>query len=648
MALDTTRSTYEELRAQWCDEIDRLPNSVEKGREFAIRISSQYLEVDPNDENFHWTDGPNDGGIDIAYLDLGDGDTDDDGADEDPVGTTWWIFQCKYAGAPSKAVRIFEEGQKLLATIFGNKELRGSGSGVAEKLRNFCLSQGGELDRLVYAVATIDPLDHKASEQLDDLRKLGASKSRANGPRFEVIGVSVKSVHERLSLTENAERVELDLRGEFTQMSEDSWVGSVAVSDLYQFLKRYRSATNDLDQIYEKNVRRWLGFNKSNKVNYGLRQTIENCPEKLGVYNNGITLVASRFSKSGTGSKWTISTPFIVNGCQTTRTIYEVLDRKLGSGGSGHDQELSDYEDRLSISHLVVKVTTTDDESELGRITRYSNTQNAVRQRDLVSIDDHFNRWKDGVETKYGRFLEIQRGAWDSRKAYERNNPNALPRFTAGAGATPIQANDMIKVFGAGWLGFPGLAPRRSSDFLPPDGTVFSQIIALTDDEFGPDELVAANQLHELGNARLFGSRSRNAPPMRRLTRFIFYFVFIEILKSILAQNGGSGIDKSATKAILKLEDGSRVLLDALADVAAQCLDRYFGDGEHGPFTGDPGFIETQNLQRFVHSARFNRPNLETSVPRFLEHLRATVTATGIQMGVEPSLRDRAIAALEK
>lgn len=637
MALEEYPTSLEELRSLWCDEIDQNANTVDKGRDFAIRISSQYLDVDPDDENFHWTDGPNDGGIDVAYLDLGQDETSDGPQPEGVlVGTTWFAFQCKYSSSPGPTFKVFEEGRKFLSTVSDRSRRSRRNSEVIDKLGDFFRESGGELDRLIYVLATVDPLDEGASDQLDELRDLGRSKTRDGGPDFDAVGISLKTIHQRMSGSSKEDKIELKIRGQFAQMSDAAWVGSVAVADLYQFLKDYRKETQDLDRIYEKNVRRWLGFGNSNSVNSGLRDTLLKEPGKLGVYNNGITMVANRFAPAAKGV-WQLTTPYIVNGCQTTKTIYEVVDRRLGSGGTAVSEEREAFADALAVSSLVVKITTTEDDDELNNITRFSNTQNAVRPGDLVALDDKFLGWKAEVETKYTRFLEIQKGSWESRKAYERSTQRALPRFTAQQDARPILANEMIKVFGSGWMGYAGTAAIRSTDFRP-NGKVFREITELAASEFGADEFIAASRLHDLARSRQFGGRFRNAPPARKSTRFLFYYAFVELARSMIAGSDISAKNKSVTNAILTLATTSHELLDSIADVAAGCLDGYFGDGEAGPFTHDPGYEETQSYTKFVQSARFDKHNLTTKAPAFQRELDVAIKAASIGTVKQPSL----------
>ena len=53
----------------------------------------------------------------------------------------------------------------------------------------------------------------------------------------------------------------------------------------------YRGKTGILDQLYEKNVRQFLGSRR--KTNRRIADTLRENPELFGLYNNGITIVVS-------------------------------------------------------------------------------------------------------------------------------------------------------------------------------------------------------------------------------------------------------------------------------------------------------------------------------------------------------------------
>ena len=109
-------------------------------------------------------------------------------------------------------------------------------------------------------------------------------------------------------------------------------VGSTSLTKLYEFLKGYRNRTQDLDQLYEKNVRCFLGAR--GKVNKVMQETLRSAPEQFGLYNNGITIVVTDFETAGEGNFHLVD-PYIVNGCQTTRTVWEVCHAHLELGRWG-------------------------------------------------------------------------------------------------------------------------------------------------------------------------------------------------------------------------------------------------------------------------------------------------------------------------
>ena len=119
-------------------------------------------------------------------------------------------------------------------------------------------------------------------------------------------------------------------------------VGTVSLIDLFEFLNLYQSKTGNLDQLYEKNVRQFLGNRR--KINKSIANTLNENPEKFGLYNNGITIVVSGYSKSSNEGTFTVNDPYVVNGCQTTRTIWQVLDNKLNAGGTGQDTAIQKWQ----------------------------------------------------------------------------------------------------------------------------------------------------------------------------------------------------------------------------------------------------------------------------------------------------------------
>lgn len=622
MALDVDQTTYDQFKETWTADIEKEPDTVRRGRAFAIKIATQWLEVDPNDDDFIYADGSRDGGIDIAYLDQAGHEenpsTDDD---SEQIGHTWYIFQSKYGSSLSGKNAVANEGRKFLDSYSGKREVSTQSESVFEKIRTFAKGNSEGRDKIVLAIATVDSLTDEQKEQMNKIRDWGTKTFASNGIQFEVESVSVEALFNRMNGRQ--QRTQVDINGSLNIGGDRTAVGRVTLLELYEFLKKYRDKTGELDQLYELNVRRWLGMTKSKRVNHGIRITLENTPEDFGVFNNGITLIVDKLNDKGS-QRFGLLNPYVVNGCQTTRTIFEVLDRRLGVGGSGHNPVREEWESRYKDSWVAVKVIPkAGDEKLVEDITRFTNTQNAVRERDMTALDDQFKKWKFLMEKQHGRFLEIQRGGWESRKAFEKNHPDAKPRFTSMSGAEPIIANDMIKVYGAGWMGHVGKAGRRSDDFLPgPKGSVFKEISAMYGGgDFGADDLLAAHILFSYGKRIGFGRRGSG--PKRSHTRFAFYYASIELLRDILrAPDSSTPVTNSeVSKAIIKLNalDGDEIY--QFVNFGVQVIDRYFADVEGAPYRSDPGFKETNSIQLLLQSHRFDASNMMAAIPGFLTQL---------------------------
>lgn len=644
MALDVDQTTYDQFKETWVADIEKEPDTVRKGRAFAIKIARQWLEVDPNDDDFIYADGSRDGGIDIAYLDQAgheENPSTDDEDDSEQIGHTWYIFQSKYGSSLSGKNAVANEGRKFLDSYSGKREVSTQSESVFEKIRTFAKGNSEGRDKIVLAIATVDSLTDEQKEQMNKIRDWGTKTFASSSVQFEVESVSLEALFDKMNGRQ--QRVQVDINGSLDIGGDETAVGRVTLFELYEFLKKYRDKTGELDQLYEWNVRRWLGMTKSKRVNHGIRTTLENNPKNFGVFNNGITFIVDKLNNKGS-QRFGLLNPYVVNGCQTTRTIFEVLDRRLGVGGSGHNPVREEWESRYKDSWVAVKViTSAGDEKQVEDITKYTNTQNAVRERDMTALDTQFKEWKSQVAKLHGRFLEIQRGGWESRKAFEKNHPDAQPRFTSVSGTEPIIANDMIKVYGAGWMGHVGKAGRRSDDFLPgPKGAVFKEISEMySEGDFGADDLVAAHILFTYGKHMGFGKRGSGHK--RSHTRFAFYYTSVELLRDVLLAPDSSipVTNSEVSKAIIKLNalDGDEI--DQFVNFGLQVIDNYFADGISAPYRSDPAYKETNSIQLMLQSHRFDANNMMTMIPNFVGQLDVIKNAVQFSTIDGVSVRDK-------
>ena len=124
-------------------------------------------------------------------------------------------------------------------------------------------------------------------------------------------------------------------------------------------------------RLLEQNVRAFLQF--TGKINKGIRKTINEYPHMFLAYNNGISATADHIELDDTGRYVKkISNLQIVNGGQTTASIYHTLDK-----------------DKADISNIFVQmkisvIKKVDSYSEIvSDISKYANTQNKVNDADF-------------------------------------------------------------------------------------------------------------------------------------------------------------------------------------------------------------------------------------------------------------------------
>lgn len=596
--------SYEHFREEWLAEIEAgAPSPLDKGRRFAAKLITQWLGVTTDDEDFVICDGSGDGGIDIAYLQRADNDLDDQGSDA-VEGHTWYLVQSKYGTAFTGSDTILIEGNKVITTLRGeNQHLSTDSRQLLEKLDLF-RQQQSEADRIVLVFATTEPISQQDRGALEKIKLIGREQVSHN---FDVAEVSLNTIWETLPDIE-APKLSVAVKGKFVEQSSGLLVGTVSLMDLFDFLKSYQSSTGNLDQLYEKNVRQFLGSRR--KINKGIAGTLNDNPEKFGLYNNGITIVVSNYSRSTTDETVNMNDPYVVNGCQTTRTIWDVLDRKLNSGGNAPNENAKAWKESVSRGGVVTKIVRSSD-AEVVNITRFTNSQNSVREQDFIALNSGFQSWAATMESEYQIFLEIQRGGIESRKAYEKQHPDQ-PKFAAY-----VNAFDLIKVYGAGWLSAPGLAFGKNAPFLP-KGSIYERIISRPESEtpFGESDLYATYKIKCAADDIGFGRNAAQAS--RRQSRFLFYHIILKMLSNVILLTPGYRpppvSESDLTDAVVKLTSpDSEEQFNMLRNAAVTLLDQYLTVGSdnsaHNEKTfsdihnGDlNGFLKSEYLGRETHS----------------------------------------------
>ena len=131
-------------------------------------------------------------------------------------------------------------------------------------------------------------------------------------------------------------------------------------------------------RLLEANVRSFLSV-KGKGVNAGIQSTLRSAPERFMAYNNGIVIVADEMllgktAQGAAGIAW-LKGLQIVNGGQTTASLYFTKKKYP-------DTDLTRV--RVPAKIIVMKVQDSNKEEALvSDISRFANSQNAVRQSDL-------------------------------------------------------------------------------------------------------------------------------------------------------------------------------------------------------------------------------------------------------------------------
>ena len=134
-------------------------------------------------------------------------------------------------------------------------------------------------------------------------------------------------------------------------------------------------------RLLEGNVRSFLTIR--GKINQGIRETVMKDPSHFLAYNNGISATASSVEFDD-GSITRITDLQIVNGGQTTASLFYATQGR-------RDVSLDD----VFVQMKLVVVSPDEALEMVPRISRYANSQNAVREDDFFSNSPFHVRMED-------------------------------------------------------------------------------------------------------------------------------------------------------------------------------------------------------------------------------------------------------------
>lgn len=331
------------------------------------------------------------------------------------------------------------------------------------------------------------------------------------------------------------------LRLEKLMEYDHSIIGVVSLNELANFVNNTKS------YIFESNIRKFLQH--KTKVNRVLRETLQNDPKSVFYYNNGVTIVVKNFKTNG--NEIELNEPQIVNGAQTSSAIADVLLTDPNTKGS-----------------TLISIITESSQATRENITRFRNSQNAVKGKDLISLNVFHTRIR-GQLKQFGYYYEQQAGAWLNMNKDEKAHYTGhviYNKYLPDDHDKRIIAKDAIQVMVAGIFQEPA-KPYSSIARYMPDGKNYDEVFnSKLEEDY---RLLLYPYLVKSYGEKEFGyGRVDVEPEQRRYARLLFVTAYFKILMDYILKKEMDDIKKDpqllepyfkdfeTNKRLLKFTDG--------------------------------------------------------------------------------------------
>lgn len=183
----------------------------------------------------------------------------------------------------------------------------------------------------------------------------------------------------------------------------DCYIGVIAGYYLASIYK------DEGQRLIEKNVRSFL--QATGKINKGLKETLLKEPEMFMAYNNGISTIAEELIIDEKNSDEKIITIKelknwqIVNGGQTTASIYNALQNKVSLENVSVQMKLTIIKNRNKTDEII------------SSISKYANSQNKINMSDF-SANDTYHIEMERLSRK--TYVPTSKGKSNNKWFYER------------------------------------------------------------------------------------------------------------------------------------------------------------------------------------------------------------------------------------
>jgi hypothetical protein len=275
----------------------------------------------------------------------------------------------------------------------------------------------------------------------------------ANTPSEPVFSVSVADIGELIARSRRAlqETTPNEIILEFSKPNPyehgtgdtRALVGSVSGRTIAELFDKHGNA------ILEANVRNYLG---NVEINQEIERTASDptIASRFWFFNNGISLVCAQYSfrSQADTSRVRLVNAQIVNGCQTVHSLWHAFK----NGTLRDDVE------------VLVRIIEQPDPEFVPLVTRYNNSQNAVRSADLVGRDPIQIRLKSELDA-LGYYYETRRGDW---RQYFADRDERIAKFGPHYSERVIRLKQAAQACAAFYLQQPVIAKNNTALLTTP------------------------------------------------------------------------------------------------------------------------------------------------------------------------------------
>ena len=343
-----------------------LKNYPNEGQRFIAWYLRNVHNLDAFEAKACITDGAGDKQIDAIYI--------------DDQTSTIYIIQGKFYGGDTVDAEPLRE---VLSSWIQIRNLPLLQDSANDKLKVKINEMSTALDddyEICFELITTSELTEAAKKDLASFQKT-LSESETLSANLVLVDRETLQARYDEALNKNRPYINYEFSleaGKYMEMSIGATKAVIAAIPIRECIKipGIKDGT-----LFRKNVRQSLGT--GNKVNKGIARTLRNDPEEFFVLHNGITAICSSIKiNDGTMSVKELN---VVNGCQSLSTIFSC----------------SESVRNVSDAYVMFRFYEISDPERADDISTSTNSQSAVKARDLRSNDKYVLALKKSYEQRY-------------------------------------------------------------------------------------------------------------------------------------------------------------------------------------------------------------------------------------------------------